>query len=245
MAVVRRVARILDSVCAEPHPLSLTELSTRLGEPRSSVHRLLGELIDLGLVVRLDGVYAPGPRLSTWAQAALHGPDLAQVARPFLERLRDATGESVRLYVRDGDERVCVTALEGTFELRHVIQVGRRLPLHAGAAGKLLLAHADGACVARELERAASTPASPRAPSAERLREELEAIRQAGYALSVGEREEGLSAIAAAVHDHSGSVVAAVSVSGPSSRLTIDGLLAMRPLVGEAADTLSRALGGG
>jgi DNA-binding IclR family transcriptional regulator len=112
-----------------------------------------------------------------------------------------------------------------------------------GAAGKLLLAHADPAIRAQEIARAATDPPSPRAPSVRQLESQLEEIGRSGWSTSIGEREEGLAAAAVPIVDASGRVVAALSVSGPSSRLAGDRLLALRPDIIEAAGRISAELG--
>ena len=244
MSVLDKTTRILDGVCDAAGPVTLADLARTLKEPRSSLHRLLGDLTTLGVLTRLgDATYVPGPRLAHWGEAARQALDLARVSRPILERLRDRTGESVRIYVRDGDARVCTATVEGRFELRHVTQIGRRLPLRVGAAGKLLLAFADPETQAHELALAVTDPLSGAALSGPELERQLAEIRSTGWSVSIAEREEGLAAAAAAVRDRSGSVVAALSISGPSSRLSTDRMQALRPMIDELAADLSNILG--
>ncbi|MBV8982313.1 MAG: IclR family transcriptional regulator [Acidimicrobiia bacterium] len=121
----------------ESGPLSLPDLVDATGLPRATAHRLAAALEVHGFVGRAaDGRFQLGPRLSQ--------PGLPVVARPALEALRDATGESVQLYVRRGDQRLCVEALESPHGLRTIVPVGALLPLDAGSAGKVLRAD-DGA----------------------------------------------------------------------------------------------------
>ncbi|HEY8830566.1 MAG TPA: IclR family transcriptional regulator [Candidatus Limnocylindria bacterium] len=244
MAVLERATRILDEICASAAPLTLTDIARALEEPRSTVHRLLTELVALRLLTRVDGMtYLPGSRLAEWGEVAARALDLATVSPPFLREVRDSTGESVRLYVRDGDSRVCVATVEGTFELRHVAQLGRRLPLRVGAAGKLLLAYASPELQRSELALAVTHPFSSGAVPAAELEGQIEEIRRAGWATSIAEREEGLAAAAVPVHDRTGRVVGALSISGPSSRLSQARLQSVRPILEEAAQRLSGTLG--
>ncbi len=244
MSVLERATRILDRVCEASGPVTLTDVARDLREPRSTVHRLLADLVDLGLLTRMDGVtYVPGPRLAQWGEVAARTLDLAQISRPLLEHLRDRTGESVRLYVRDGDSRICAATVEGTFELRHITPVGRRLPLRVGAAGKLLLAFAEDDLQQRELALAVTDPVSPGALPAVELERQLAEIRASGWSVSTAEREEGLAAASVAVRDRTGRVVGALSISGPSSRLSPARLQSMRPIMEEEASRLSRMLG--
>jgi DNA-binding IclR family transcriptional regulator len=119
-----------------------------------------------------------------------------------LAALRDETGESAQLYVRDGDRRVCIAAAERPAGLRDTVPVGARLPLVAGSGAKVLLAWADPAEWPDGVDGAA-----------------LRGVRQKGWAASVAEREAGVASVSAPVRDREGRVVAALSVSGPIDRL--------------------------
>jgi DNA-binding IclR family transcriptional regulator len=115
----------------EERPRSLAELVAATGLSRATAHRLGRALEVHGLARRdVDGRFAIGPRLDAVA--------LPELARPALERLAQTTGESVQLYVRRGDHRLCVAALESSNELRTIVRVGARLPLDRGSAGKVL-----------------------------------------------------------------------------------------------------------
>ena len=244
VSVLAKATQILDLVTNGEQQSTLTEIAEQMRQPRSSVHRLLTELMTLGLITRRhNATYAAGPRLVHWGEVAAHSIDLVEVARSSMEWLRDRLGESVHLYVRERDYRICVAAVEGHYELRHFTEIGRPLPLRVGAAGKLLLAHADPATRAQEIARAATDPPSPRAPTARQLESQLEEIGRSGWSTSIGEREEGLAAAAVPILDASGRVVAALSVSGPSSRLAADRLLMLRPDIAEAANRISAELG--
>src|SRR2546423_34813 len=120
---------ILDAL--EDSPLSLSELVDVTRLPRATVHRLAVGLEAHRLVRRdADGRFALGPRLVELGQSAASTTALAEVARPALESLRDSTGESVQLYVRQGDARVCVVSLESPHSLRTIVPVGASLPMN-------------------------------------------------------------------------------------------------------------------
>ena len=124
----------------EEGPASLADLVGRTGLARATAHRLATALEELGLLRRAAGKWSLGPTLARLGAAAASGPPLAVSAQAVLEELRDATGESVQLYVRRGDERVCVVSLESPHSLRTIVPVGAALPLDRGSAGKALLA---------------------------------------------------------------------------------------------------------
>jgi DNA-binding IclR family transcriptional regulator len=123
----------------EAGPRSLAELVATTGLARATAHRLATALERHGLVTRdAEGRFVLGPALGRLGAAAGGAPSLAALAAPALEQLRDRTGESVQLYVRRGDERVCVVSLESPHSLRTIVPVGAVLPLPKGSAGRVL-----------------------------------------------------------------------------------------------------------
>jgi len=137
VGVLDKVVCILSVL--EDGPLPLSELAAASGLPRASAHRLAVAAESHGLVRRDgDGRFALGLRLVALGRAASDGLDLVALARPALEALRAETGESVQLYVRDGEARVCVASLESPHGLRTIVRVGATLPLDRGSAGRAL-----------------------------------------------------------------------------------------------------------
>lgn len=181
---------ILTSI--EHSPCTLAELVQRTGFSRATTHRLASSLEVHGLLRRLEsGKYALGYRLWTLGQAVPGVADLATRVQPLLEQLRDETGESAQLYVRDGQERVCLAAAESGHGLRTIVEVGARLTLQRGSAGAVFLRGATGSEAGEET-----------------------------WVASVGEREPGVASVSAPVLNQAGTLVAAVSVSGPIERTT-------------------------
>ncbi len=186
---------------SEGSPATLAEVVEGTGPSRPTAYRLLSALEAHHLVGRKNGRYSLGMRLLGWGNRAA-GLDLVEAARPVLAALADETGESVQLYVREGDRRVCVASVERAGGgLRDTVPVGAVLPLERGSGGKVLLAWAeDGG-------------------SFHALAAELEEIRNRGWAESVAERESGVASVSAPVFDPGGELRAAVCASGPISRL--------------------------
>ncbi len=218
----------------------ISDLSARLRIPRSTVYRLLNSLQARGVVTRdADGSYGLGPWLLRMARAVPAGPDLPTLARPVLERLADAVDNAAKLSVRDGDEALVVAVAPSPRGYGLNVQVGRRFPLHAGAASKMLLAHATDA-LPRRLARLTRQTISDRAL----LLAELAHIRAEGVAEDRGEFAEGICAIAAPVMDATGGCPAVVSVpflaAEPAWRIR-----EIRRAVIAAARELTAALGGG
>ena len=144
IGVLDKAVAVLDVL--EQEPLSLQGLTAATGLPRATVHRLASALEVHGLVARDDaGRFALGPRIAARS--------LADAARPALERLRDATGESVQLYVPRGGVRVCVVSLESPHGLRTIVPLGARLPLDRGSGGRVLLGQLRGSWVESVEER--------------------------------------------------------------------------------------------
>jgi DNA-binding IclR family transcriptional regulator len=188
--VLDKAVEILDAL--ESRPLSLVELVASTGLPRATAHRLATALERHRLVRRDDdGRFMLGTRLLALGRAAGETWPLATAAGDALLRLRDETGESVQLFVRASDERVCIAALQSPHGLRTIVPLGARLPLTAGSAGRVLLGDATG-----------------------------DATGDDAWIESIGEREAGVASVSAPVFDHAGQVVAAVSVSGPIERTT-------------------------
>jgi DNA-binding IclR family transcriptional regulator len=216
-------------------PRSLRWLSDRSRLPRPTAHRLLVALETHGLVTRDGtGAFRLGPRLAELAFRADPTLDLAILADPVLARLHDATGESVQLYVRSGDKRLCIAARDSGTGLRDSVPVGAVLPLAAGSGGKVLLAWSADAGRFDTGPEGNTVPAS-----------ELAAIRERGWAASVAEREQGVASVSAPVLRPDGTVAAAVCVSGPVSRLGQAPGRRLSPAVVGAAGELAAELAAG
>lgn len=184
---------------------TLAALTETTGLSRATTHRLAVALETHRLLARDgDGRWRLGPRLAELGGAEVGDPLLDRAA-PVLARLRDVTGESAQLYRRSGDRRVCVAVAERGSGLRDTVPVGSSLPMTAGSAAQVLLAWRAGDPL---LQSAAFTPRV------------LADVRRRGWAASVAEREQGVASVSAPVRGSDGSVVAAVSVSGPLERLT-------------------------
>jgi DNA-binding IclR family transcriptional regulator len=203
VAVLDKAVSILSAVAVEPG--TLAEVVERTGLPRATAHRLAVALEGHRLLRRTPaGAWAPGPALAELGRGT---GDLAEIAARHLAALRDASGESAQFYVRDGATRVCVAAAERTSGLRDTVPVGARLPMTAGSAAHALLAFTPAEEVTRLLPAASFTART------------LLEVRRRGWAHSVAEREAGVASLSAPVRDGSGTVLGAVSVSGPVERL--------------------------
>jgi DNA-binding IclR family transcriptional regulator len=240
VGVLDRSIAILDAVEHGAHTHAAIVGATGLS--RTTAHRLLTSLVAHGVLEHSGG---RGYRLGSWlrklAAGALQEPSLRDAAHPTLERLAAATGESAQLYVTSVDGRVCVDAVESTSELRTFVPIGEELPLWAGSAGKVFMAAMPLDRVDELVRRA--RPLTPATPTGDRLRRQLATVGRRGWAASAGERQEGIGSVSAPVHGAGGETLAAVSISGPTSRLRRDDANRYAPAVVAAAHEIERALG--
>jgi IclR family acetate operon transcriptional repressor len=242
---VARAVRILELVAEHPGRLGVSEIGRRLGVHKATASRLISTLSAGGLLERDPGTekYRPGFGLVRLASTAVADLDLVRQARPVLERLAEETQETVNLAVLGGREVVNIDQVAGSHAVVNVNWVGKRTPLHCTSNGKVLLAHLptderDG-ILAGPLER--RTPGTIVDP--EVLRTQLRRARRQGYASTVEELEVGLNAVAAPVRGPGGEVVAAVSVAGPSYRVTPSRIPELAGGVVRAAGEISRRMG--
>ncbi len=219
---VERAIRVLEGFTPEEPRLGLSQLVARFGWRKSTLHRLVNSLVRSGMLSKdaTTRQYALSYKVVWLARAVALHRELQAVAGPIMRNLRDRTGETVTLSVVGGRERVVIQQVEGAKGIRYVEEVGVRRPLYCGASGKLLLAYLPdeearvvlGAGPLRRYTRMTIT-------DPQRLRRELQLIRDRGYALSYGEYSEGACAIAAPIVGSGGQVVACVAVLGPRDRI--------------------------
>ncbi len=243
---MERTLDLLEAL-AEGGESGIAQLSARVGLHASTVHRLLSTLISRGYVRQNPetGRYLLGLKALDVARAVRDHLDLRMEAAPILQKLMRDSGETANLAVLDDRQIVYLEQVSSPgWMLRMFVQVGARAPLHSTAAGKVLLAHLAEPELRRILSSYSLDPyASRTIVDSGVLLAELEDVRSQGYATDYGEQEEGVSCIAGPVRDHTGWVVAAISISGPWIRITEERVRSLVPLVREACDRLSLALG--
>lgn len=236
-----RAARLLTAIVDRAEPVTFTELSELTGLARSTTSRLLLALERNCLVKRDEsGTYRAGELFARYGWRIGHVSDLVVVARPYLERLGGLTGETINLgVVRAGGMVQVVDQVDSPYLLGATNWVGRPVPSHASALGKVLLVHSAAELPPGRLERLTDRTLTNR----EVLAAELEEARRRGYATMVEELEIGLVAVAAPVFGDGGSAVAALSVSGPAARLGPGRLREVATRCVEQANALSETLG--
>jgi DNA-binding IclR family transcriptional regulator len=234
---IDRAAELLVRIVESPRPLAVGELAASSGLPKSTTSRVLGALERHGLVQRAGGL-RPGPVLLRLAQRGLPAGELVELAEEALRRLADESGETINLAVPTPLGVAHLAQRDSPHFVGVANWVGRHVPLHCTANGKVFLAYG----VAPLPERPESRTRRTIVGRAE-LEAALEQVRARGYATAVDELELGLSAVAAPVHAAGGEVVAALSVSGPTIRLTARRIDQLAPLLLEQARGLAARLG--
>jgi DNA-binding IclR family transcriptional regulator len=232
-----RTAQLL-ALVLEREPRSVGELTGDDDSARHDIRAALDALERHGLVewdARRSHV-RPGPLLVRFAR---RGQDLRALARPAMQRLAEESGETVNVMVRSAGGAEAIAQVDGSHVLGASNWVGREVPDHCSAAGKVFLAFGVCELPPGPLERRASHTIADRA----RLARELDAVREQGYATISDELEVGLAAVAAPIRDAGGSVVAALSVAGPTARLTAPRLDLLGRVAIEQAHEISVALG--
>ncbi|WP_027345002.1 IclR family transcriptional regulator [Hamadaea tsunoensis] len=212
---VQRALDILSLLTEDRSTISIRDVVEATGLPKTTVIRLLSTLEQSGLVWATAGGYMAGPGLWRWAHLARSSWEMPPETKRMMRELAARQRETVNLYVARDIYRVCIAQQESPQPLRHVVHVGDELPMWAGAAAKVLLRDANATLLSRV---ARSSPYGEQ--HVRRLQEWIDEAAVQGFAFSHGEREDGLSAVAVPVVGHSGSVVAALSLSGPTLRFT-------------------------
>jgi len=228
--------------------MTAAELAGLLGEPRSSIYRLLASLSDAGLVEQgsTRGTYQLGMKLFQLGSKVAQRFDERQLALPVMERLHNATEQTVFLCVRRHDQAVCIERLHGKHVQTLALTLGGVLPLHVGAGPQVLLAYGseqfrEAYLSGRRFQRL--TPKT--STSARQVRRDLDEIRRFGYAVSDEDVTVGIAALGAPIFDHTGQIRAALSISGVKPAILGGEVEKLKRLVVEGAAEVSRALGCG
>jgi DNA-binding IclR family transcriptional regulator len=241
LSMVARVAAVLGSFDRRHSLLGLSELSRQADLPKATVHRLAGQLVEHGFLERTGSRYRLGVRLFELGQLVPQSRVLRDAALPFLEDLFVASRETVHLAVPTGDHVMYIDKILGHSSGRTPSEVAGRLPLHCTATGKAIMAQLESSDVDDYLARPLQRVTRRTIVVPDVLRSELEEIRRTGWAVEREETLIGYVSVAAAVSDREGRPLAALSVTGPASRIEPD---RFGPAVRTAARGLSRVLRG-
>ena len=242
---VPKALRVLETVAARKHPLSIAEIATALEIPQPTAHRLVGTLEKLGFVGREPGRrrVIEGKRLVGLGLDVLQAAAGSGTKHAILANLAKKTGESCNLGVVAGGHVVYIERVESQWPLGLRFEPGSRVPLHCTAIGKLLLSGMGEEVIAAHvanggLARYTATTIT----DAKRLRDELARIRKQGYSIDNQEFMSGVVCMAVPVRGPKGEVCAGLAISAAQARLTLTGIKRYLPDLRTASEKLSRAL---
>lgn len=242
LLVLGKVTEILNCFSLEEPDPTLAQIARQTGLPTSTCQRLVQNMVREGFLDRDGDRYRIGLRLVQWASPGTFGLDIVRIVRPILQQLRDETGETACLYIRDGAFRTVVAVAETRHVVMRPFRVGQVMPIHAGAPGKIFLAFDPGAREALTgMELTRFTPNTP--ASWEVLDEQVEQARAQGFYAAFGERNSDVGSISAPVFDHTGELAGVLGVGFPTQRVTVADVDRLGPAVSEAARSASVALG--
>ncbi|MBB6450518.1 DNA-binding IclR family transcriptional regulator [Geomicrobium halophilum] len=211
---LQRAIDILNCFHVDEAELTLTEIANKIDLAKSTTTRLLATLEHNHFVEKnpVTMKYRLGRQLYFIGHVAGQSIELRSVSESTMKRLRNQTKETVNLYVLDGEQRVCIQQYESTQSIKHMVSIGQKLPITVGASGKVLLAHQSQKFIEEAMVQ------QPMKKNKVDLKNELNMIVEEKYTVSIEERETGTSAVSSPIFDINGNILAALSVSGPSSR---------------------------
>ena len=229
----------------DPRGVSLKDVAAGLELNKSTALRLFEPLVDFGLITQDDetGRFRLGSRVVSLGQSFLSKVDLRAVAHPALRGLMTDTGETVHLTIYDHPDVVYVDKVESPNVVHMRSEIGKRMPAYSTATGKAFLAHLPAEQVADAIARGLPRRTANTITTEEGLRAALREVRERGWAVDDVENEDGVRCVGAPILDHLGTVVAALSVSGPAMRVTEDRVPELGAQVKAVAEEISHRIG--
>lgn len=242
---VRRAIAVLKAFSDDAPEMGVTAVSRKVDLHKSTVYRLLSAFEGEGLISKNPetGKYRLGPELIVLGEQVLRHTDVHRVALPFLRELADRTGETIDLEVLSGTNVVTIEEIAGKHVVAAAGAIGMPWAAHATATGKVLLAHQPPEKQRAVLSRTLKKHTSRTITDPKTLARDLIKIREQGYAISFGELEEHLIAIGIPIRSRNGDAVAAVSLSGPDTRITPEKLPSLIRVGLETCSKISARLG--
>ena len=241
---LRKAILVLQCFSLREPLLSLTDLARKVDLPLSTTHRILATLREFGLIEQAGDrqSYRLGLKLLELGSTVLANLEVHREAVSYIEELARETGETVHLGVFDGLQVVSIEKMESSQGLSSNVTIGKGAPAYCTGVGKALLAYQPKAVVDRVCQHLIAHTAHTITDPA-KLGDELEQVRRLGYAVDNMEHQPGVRCIAAPIRNHTGSVIASLSVSGPATRIPRERVPALATRVRELAAKLSARLG--
>lgn len=242
-----KTLRLLKLFTKNNGTLTINEMVAALGYHRSSIQRILSTLEAEGFIERTDppkSVFRLGPEMLLLERTAVQGMNLERIGRPYLEHLVNLTQETAHLYMVQNSQACCIASVETTRSVRLMTSAGQTVPLHCTGVGKALLSGMNEA----DVDEVISNQGLPRFTDnticqRDKLMDELSRIRREGIVYDNEEFESGVRCLAAPIYNGDERVVAAMSVAGPSYRVTPEVIPRFAVLVKDSARKFSQKLG--
>ena len=245
LSSVANSIRLTKAFSEDEYEMGISALASRLGLAKSTVHRLATTLVEYDILEqnRETGKYRLGLALFELGTLVRRKMDTASESRAQMYSLAEMTGETVQLAILDHQSVLYIRILESRQAVRMSTIAGSRAPAHCTSVGKVLLAFQPGEMARQIIDQGLRRYTPATITDTALLQEELASIRSKGYAIDDEEIEVGLRCVAAPIRNHSGRVIAAISVAAPVQRMTKKNVQTTAPTVVAAADAISRRLG--
>jgi len=243
---LHRAITILDCFQENQPELGVREIARQLELHPSTVGRMLTTMTSLGILIqdKESHRYRMGSKVLKWGAIYMGNMDLRLIARSFMQELQKVTEETVSLDIPDGSTRLCVERIVSSQQLRWVKKLGERMPFYASASGRVLLSFmtlSERNVIMASMHFEKLTPRTTADPKV--FVHELELTKKRGYAVSEGERVEGVSCVAAPIFDATGKIIGAVTISGPTTRFSRQKIQQYAELLLNTTEQISVAMG--
>ncbi len=244
---IERAFSIINILANESKGLGITELHYELDLPKTTIHRILSTLLQHNVVIKDSETdrYMLGMYIVNIASSVLENIDIRKLARPYLEKLGELTGEVIHLCIAENDEVVYIDKVESSHKIRIASTIGFRALMHCTGVGKALLSGMDEDTVRKIVKNKGMKAFTENTiTDLDDLLNRLQEIREQRYAIDELEHEESIRCIAAPIFDYQGKVVAAISIAGPSDRVTKERIeLELKELILDSTQQISKQLG--
>lgn len=243
---VKRALSILEQISLNYEGLTLTDISTKVRMSKTTVLRLLSTLIQCGYIRRdQDNLrYKLGFKVLTLATEFQKSIAWKEEAFPYIKQLQQISGETINLAVIDRTDVVYIERVESNQMVRASVRVGKRLPIHCTALGKAILAHMDSDSIQRIVDEVEFVSLTAKTISSKNVFMQcLIEVRREGYAVDDEENQVGVRCVAAPIFNWNNQAIGAVSISGPTLRISKEHLSELAPKVKETANLISQSIG--
>lgn len=242
---VYKAYKILE-LFGEKSSMNFAEINERLDLPPATLYRFMSTLISCGMLDMdpKSKLYSLGPSMIYLGSAAISSIDIVALARPFMEKLKDETNETISLFIRKGFKKICIAKVESDMSIRYSAKIGAANYLHGGASGNILMA----GMTKKELDMLESSVGFPKltdytVTDREKIEEVLDTTRKNGYWVSYKERSDDTSGVGVPILNHLGQVVASLNITLPSTRFNKITVEKWIPILKKAGAEISRKNG--